>query len=35
MWGTDQRNKVMKYGGPRESVVHGPERPRYATANNS
>ena len=28
-------NNVMKYGGPRDSVVHGPERSCYATANNS
>ena len=35
MWGTDQRNKVMKYGGPGESVVQWPESPRYTAANNS
>ena len=31
--GRGQRNEVMKYEeGPEESFVHGPERPRYATA---
>ena len=33
MWGTGQRNKVIKYGGPRRDTLSmGPKCPCYTTA---